>query len=211
MAIQILDRKVINQISAGEVVEKPASVVKELIENSIDAGSTEISISITNGGLESIVIADNGCGIAKNEIKLAFVPHATSKLTEIEDLNTLSTMGFRGEALATISAVSRVSIVSKTKDEDTGILLKLEGGEEKDLQEIACVHGTKIEVKDLFFNTPARLKFLRKPKQEEKDITNYVEKLILSHNDIAFKYTNICIDIRSFYCNFKQNIIWWIW
>jgi len=188
MAIQLLDKKVINQISAGEVVEKPASVVKELIENSIDAGATEVTISIKNGGLDNITIMDNGCGIAKNEVKLAFTPHATSKLVEIEDLNSLSTMGFRGEALATISAVSKVNLTTKTESEDVGVMVKLEGGEEQETQEIACVKGTKIEVNNLFFNTPARLKFLRKPKQEERDITNYVEKLILSNNNVAFKY-----------------------
>ena len=188
MAIKLLSKQVINQIAAGEVVEKPASVVKELVENSIDAGATEIIIEIKNGGIDYICVTDNGHGIKKDEVKLAFTPHATSKLTEIDDLNSLNTMGFRGEALATISAVSKVTMVTKTKEQDTGAYVQLEGGEEISFQEIASVTGTKIEVTNIFYNTPARLKFLRKPKSEENDITNFVEKLILSNYNIAFKY-----------------------
>ena len=188
MAIKLLSKQVINQISAGEVVEKPASIVKELVENSIDAGATNISIEIKSGGIDYICVSDNGHGIKKDEVKLAFTPHATSKLENIEDLNSLVTMGFRGEALATISAVSKVTMITKTAEQDTGICVNLEGGEEVNSFEIAAITGTKIEVKNIFFNTPARLKFLRKPKSEENDITNYVEKLMLANHDISFKY-----------------------
>ncbi len=188
MGIKLLDKSVVNKISAGEVVEKPASIVKELIENSIDAGAKNITIEIIDGGIKKITVIDDGCGIKADEIKLAFMPHATSKLVEIEDLETLNTMGFRGEALSTISAISRVTIITKTADEDSAIMVKLEGGEETYRSEVAGVTGTKIEVNDVFYNTPARLKFLRKPKSEESDITNYVEKMILSHNTISFKY-----------------------
>lgn len=204
MSIKLLSKAVVNQISAGEVIEKPASVVKELVENSIDAGATEITIEIKNGGTEYICVQDNGCGIKADEIKLAFTPHATSKLEKIEDLNSIATMGFRGEALATISAVSRVCIVTKTEEQETGMMVNLEGGEEKSSAEVASVTGTKIEVKDLFFNTPARLKFLRKNKTEENDITNYVEKLIMANNHIIFKYV---VDGKIIYNTTRGNII----
>ncbi len=188
MSIKILSKEVINQISAGEVVERPASIVKELVENSIDAGATSIQVEVRGGGIEYIAVTDNGCGINKDEVKLAFTPHATSKLEKINDLDTISTMGFRGEALATISAVSKVSLITKTENDETGIKVELLGGEEISREEIACTKGTKIEVRDVFYNTPARLKFLRKPKSEEGDITSYIEKLIFSHPEISFKY-----------------------
>ena len=188
MSIKLLSKSVINQISAGEVVEKPASIVKELVENSLDAGASEITVEIEGGGINYISVTDNGCGIKSNEVKLAFTPHATSKLENMEDLNRLSTMGFRGEALATISAVSKIKMVTKTSEEDTGVEVVLEGGEEISVNEVACVTGTKIEVRNVFYNTPARLKFLRKPKTEENDITNFIEKLILSNANVSFKY-----------------------
>lgn len=186
--IKVLEKSVWSKIAAGEVVEKPASIVKELIENSIDAGAKNITIEIVEGGKKSISITDDGCGIKSDQIEIAFLPHATSKLTNIEDLNTLKSMGFRGEALASISAVSKVELISKTSDEEIGHKIKLEGGEKVGISEIASNTGTKITVSDLFFNTPARAKFLRKTKTEENDITNYVEKLMLSHCDINFKY-----------------------
>ena len=188
MSIKVLSKDVINKISAGEVVEKPASVVKELIENSIDAGAKNITVEIENGGIDRISILDDGCGIKKEEISLAFTSHATSKLTQIDDLNSLQTMGFRGEALATISAVSKVTIITKTASEDLATMVKLVGSEQVEQTEVASNTGTKIDVNNIFFNTPARLKFLRKPKSEENDITNYVEKMILSNKDISFKY-----------------------
>ena len=204
MSIKILSKDVVNKISAGEVVEKPASVVKELIENSIDAGSKSISIEIQNGGIDKIIVLDDGCGIKSDEIKLAFTPHATSKLNVIDDLYSLNTMGFRGEALATISAVSKVTIITKTADEDLATMVKLEGTEEVFHDEVAGNTGTKIEVSNLFYNTPARLKFLRKPKSEENDITNYVEKMILSHCDISFKYI---VDGKLIYNTTTSNLL----
>lgn len=188
MGIKVLAKSVVNKISAGEVVEKPASIVKELLENSIDAGAKNITIEIENGGIDLIKIIDDGCGISESEITLAFTPHATSKLTQIEDLEKLNTMGFRGEALASISAISRVCITTKTNIDEFATSVNLEGGEEVSRSQIAGITGTKIEVRNVFYNTPARLKFLRKPKTEESDITGYVEKIILSHSDIAFKY-----------------------
>lgn len=204
MSIKLLGKDVINQISAGEVVEKPASVVKELVENSIDAGANFITIEIERGGIDRICVTDNGCGINKEEVCLAFTPHATSKLEKIDDLYSLNTMGFRGEALATISAVSKVTLVTKTKNDDLGIMVNLVGGEEVEREEVACVQGTKIDVLNLFYNTPARLKFLRKPKSEENDITNYVEKLILSHSDISFKYI---VDGKLIYNTLNSSVL----
>lgn len=204
MGIKLLSKNVVNQISAGEVVEKPASIVKELVENSIDAGATNITIEIKHGGCDYISVIDNGCGIKADEIMLAFTPHATSKLEKIDDLNSLCTMGFRGEALATISAVSKVVMITKTAEQDVGVCVSLEGGEEIETKEIATVTGTKIEVKDIFYNTPARFKFLRKPKTEESDITNFVEKLILAHNDISFKYI---VDGKTIYNTINCSII----
>lgn len=204
MSIKLLSKQVINQISAGEVVEKPASVVKELVENSIDAKATQITIEIKSGGIDYIAVTDNGCGIKKDEIQLAFMPHATSKLTDINDLNTLDTMGFRGEALATISAVSKVGMTTKTKEQETGVFVRLDGGEQVDFQEVACVTGTKIEVSNLFYNTPARLKFLRKPKSEENDITNFVEKLMLANINISFKYI---VDNKIIYNTTAGNLL----
>lgn len=186
--IKLLDKSVWGKIAAGEVVEKPASIVKELVENSIDAHANNITIEIKDGGTSLISILDDGIGIKNEQLKLAFMPHATSKLENINDLYTLQTMGFRGEALASISAVSRVSLITKTADEDVGHKIVIEGGEEISLTEIACNSGTNIQVTDLFFNTPARSKFLRKNKTEENDITTYVEKLMMSHPNINFKY-----------------------
>ncbi len=213
--IKILDKSVWTKIAAGEVVEKPASIVKELVENSIDAKAKNITIEIKNGGIDMIMIQDDGCGIEKDEIKLAFVAHATSKLQSIDDLFSLKSMGFRGEALASICAVSNVEIITKTENEEIGHKLTLEGGEEKEFNEIACVTGTQIKVSKLFFNTPARAKFLRKPKTEENDITSYVEKLMLSHSNINFKYivddkliynTTNCSLIDTIYTIYGKNI-----
>lgn len=186
--IKLLDKKVWGQIAAGEVVEKPASIVKELVENSIDAHAKNITIEIKAGGTSLIKITDDGFGIKSDQIELAFLPHATSKLRNIDDLQTLSSMGFRGEALASISAVSFVELITKTSEEEIGHIITLEGGEKSSFSEVASNTGTQIKVTNLFYNTPARAKFLRKTKTEENDITSYVEKLMLSHSDINFKY-----------------------
>lgn len=186
--IKILDKTITNRISAGEVVEKPASIIKELVENSIDAGATRITISIENGGISKISITDNGHGIEKDDLPLAIMPHATSKISSVEDLNHISTLGFRGEALASICSVSQVEIISKTQNQETGQKIVVHGGDIIHNTEIASPTGTHVEVSNLFYNTPVRAKFLRKPKVEEGDITDYVERLILANPNISFKY-----------------------
>ena len=185
--INVLDKSIFNLIAAGEVVEKPASVVKELVENSIDAGATQISIEIVNGGITKIRVTDNGCGIEKDDLTKAFLPHATSKVKTADDLGKIGTLGFRGEALSSIAAVSKVTMLSKTVDSD-GNKIVIEGGEVKSISPIGCVDGTSISVEQLFYNIPARAKYLRKERQEESDITNYVARLILSNPSVAIKY-----------------------
>ena len=188
MAINILNEDVFNRISAGEVVERPASVVKELFENSIDAGAKNISIEIADGGLSEIIISDDGCGIASVDVEKAFMPHATSKIKNVEDLDNISSLGFRGEALASIASVSRVEMTTKTKDEDFATKIFLVGGKKEEKSSVGAFEGTTIIVKNLFFNTPARLKFLKKPKSEEGEITHLVSKLILANPEISVKY-----------------------
>lgn len=186
--INVLDSSIYNRISAGEVVERPASVVKELVENALDAKATSVVIEIENGGTKLIKVTDNGCGIDYDDLQKAFLPHATSKINSIDDLEGILTLGFRGEALASIASVSRVELISKTKDSDVGGKIKISGGALDGISEIGCADGTSIFVKDLFFNTPARLKFLKSNKQEEGAITNIVNRLILANPDISFKY-----------------------
>ena len=156
--IQLLDKQTINKIAAGEVVESPKSVVKELTENAIDAGASNITVEIREGGISYIRITDNGCGIPKEQVKEAFLRHATSKLTQIEDLEHIYTMGFRGEALASIAAVAQVEMLTKTKDESVGTKIEIEAGEVKSIQDAACTDGTTVIVKNLFYNVPARRK-----------------------------------------------------
>lgn len=186
--IKILDKAITNRISAGEVVEKPASIVKELLENSIDAGAKRIIIEIENGGINKIAVTDDGIGIAKEDITLTITPHATSKIENLVDLDDISTLGFRGEALASIASVSRLEIISKTENQELGQRLYSEGGEIKENKEIAAPTGTYIEMSSLFFNTPVRAKFLRNPKTEQADITDYIERIMLAYPNIAFKY-----------------------
>lgn len=186
--INVLEPKVFNQIAAGEVVERPASIVKELVENSIDAGATKISVEIFDGGISKIVISDNGCGIAADDLELAFLPHATSKISDIGDIFSLSTLGFRGEALASIASVTRIEVTSKTA-EGRGHTIKLEGGKVLARGEKGTPDGTYFTVQDLFFNTPARQKFLKSSKKEESEITNLLTKLILANPNIAFRYS----------------------
>ncbi len=186
--INILTSDVYNRISAGEVVERPKSVVKELVENSIDAGASIINIEIDDGGITSIKITDNGCGIDKEYVKTAFMPHATSKVCLYEDLNSMSTLGFRGEALASIASVSNVELSTKSADDKIGTFLELRGGEQIKYENIDRNIGTCIIIRNIFFNTPARQKFLKKPKSEESDITSVITGLILANPDISFKY-----------------------
>lgn len=189
MGINILPEDVFNKISAGEVVERPASIVKELVENSIDAGATKISIEVFDGGLREIIITDNGSGIEPNDIEKAFMPHATSKIQKSEDLENISSLGFRGEALASITAVSQVEMITKTENHDFGVQISYSGGKFQEKNEIGAANGTKIVVKNLFFNTPARLKFMKKPKSEEGEITHLLSRLILANPSVSFRYS----------------------
>lgn len=186
--INLLDANVFNKIAAGEVVEKPASIVKEFIENSLDSGANEIIIEIENGGIDKIRVADNGCGIHPDDVKTAFLPHSTSKIKTVEDLSSILTLGFRGEALASIASVSKITLQTKQKDFELGKKIKLEGGIIKSFEDTSISDGTIVEVEDLFFNIPARRKFLRKAKTEENEITNLIVRYILANPTIKFSY-----------------------
>lgn len=186
--INLLSSKIYNRIAAGEVVERPGSVVKELVENSIDAGADKITVEIQNGGISSMVIRDNGCGIEKTELKKALLPHATSKIANLTDLDNISSLGFRGEALASIASVSKISICSKTEKQQFGARVSAEGGLISDIVDAPSANGTEITVNNLFFNTPVRAKFLKTERSEESEITSIVTKFILGHPDISFKY-----------------------
>ena len=188
MKIQLLDSTIFNRIAAGEVVERPASIVKELVENSIDAGATVISIEIEDGGKKKITVSDNGHGIEKDDLERAFLPHATSKIKTIADLDKIQTLGFRGEALASIASVCHIYASSKTEDEVSGSSIRIDGGLFSELKEVARNKGTTIEATDLFYNAPVRAKFLRKSKREEAEITQLVEKFMLAHPEISFLY-----------------------
>lgn len=185
--INVLPSEMSNKIAAGEVVERPASVIKELVENSVDAGATNIIIEIKNGGISYIRVTDNGCGISPDDIKTAFLPHATSKIINEDDLFSIKTLGFRGEALASIAAVSNVEIMSKTEDEN-GTFLEISGGKFVKEETVGCPVGTTIVVKNLFFNTPARMKFLKRDSTEASYITDIVERLVMSNPHISVRY-----------------------
>ena len=184
--INLLDKKVYNRISAGEVVERPASVVKELVENAIDAGATEIFVSIERGGLTSISVKDNGSGIQADQLEKAFLPHATSKIIRAEDLDNILTLGFRGEALASIGSVSKAVIASKTADSTMGYAISCEGGELSKIYEYPTLNGTTVSVNELFFNTPAREKFLKSVKSEEGEVLAILTKVALSRPELSF-------------------------
>lgn len=188
--INVLDDITINKIAAGEVIERPASIIKELVENSIDAGSKFISVEIKNGGKDLIKIIDDGCGIDASDIEKAFMRHATSKINRAEDLYSLNSLGFRGEALASICAVSKLEMISKTENSLTGTKIQLNGGKLVNKEEIAANKGTQISVLSLFYNTPARKKFLRSNQSEALAITNLMNKLAIGNPDIRFKYIN---------------------
>lgn len=184
--INILPKSVAELIAAGEVVERPASAVKELMENSIDAGADKITVEIKNGGIAYMRITDNGCGISREDIRAAFISHATSKIKEKSDLDSIFTLGFRGEALASVAAVSEVETLTKTADEDVGTRYVIAGGEEKELEDAGCPDGTTIIIRNLFYNTPARMKFLKKDATEGGYVTEAVQKTALSHPEISF-------------------------
>ena len=186
--IHVLDDNTIDKIAAGEVVERPSSVVKELVENAMDAGATAITVEIKEGGIEFIRVTDNGGGIEKSQVRNAFLRHATSKISQVADLQTLQSLGFRGEALSSIAAVSKVEIVTKTAADMTGIRYCLEGGRETEFEEVGAPDGTTFIVRNLFFNTPVRRKFLKTAMTEGSYITDLLEHLALSKPEISFKY-----------------------
>ncbi len=188
--IRILDKDTINKIAAGEVIERPASVVKELIDNSIDAGATDIRIEVEKGGKNSILIRDNGCGMSRADALLAYKKHATSKLTRIEDLDTISTMGFRGEALASITAVAKVEILTRPPEEITGTKILVHGGKVVEASDAGTAPGTSVHVKDLFYNTPARRKYLKSDRTELAHITDIITQLALANPEISFTLFN---------------------
>lgn len=190
MSIQVLDQETINKIAAGEVIERPSSVVKELVENAIDAGATAVTIEIKDGGISFIRITDNGSGISKDDIPMAFLRHSTSKIKSIEDLMNVSSLGFRGEALSSIAAVSQVELITKTADDFTGSRYVIEGGNEISLEEVGAPDGTTFIVRNLFYNTPVRRKFLKTAATEAGYVNALIEHLSLSHPDISFRFIN---------------------
>lgn len=186
--INLLSKNTIDKIAAGEVVERPLSVVKELTENAIDAGASAVTVEIKDGGISLIRVTDNGCGIEKDQIQKAFQRHATSKITSIDDLNHVKSLGFRGEALSSIAAVAQVEVITKTNEDLTGVRFQIEGGCEEEPEEIGAPNGTTFLVRNLFFNTPVRKKFLKQPQTEGGYVSDMMEHLALSHPDIAIKF-----------------------
>lgn len=186
--INVLPKEVYQLIAAGEVVERPSSVVKEMIENSIDAGAKNITLEIRNGGSSYIRITDDGCGIARSEVKKVFVSHATSKIKVSDDLDKIGTLGFRGEAMASISAVAKVQLLTRTPDEEIGTRYEIAGGQEIELADAGCPVGTTIVVADIFFNTPARMKFLKKDVTEGNAVAGIVERIAISHPEISIRF-----------------------
>lgn len=186
--IAVLDQSVAELIAAGEVIERPASIVKEVLENSIDAGATHIVVEIRNGGRTFIRVSDDGCGIAGDDMPVAFLRHATSKLRAEADLQAIATLGFRGEALASICAVAEVEMTSKVREEEFGNILRLKAGEQVLFEQTGCPDGTTLTIRNLFYNVPARLKFLKKDASETAAVTSVVEKIMLSHPEISFRY-----------------------
>lgn len=185
--IRVLPKEISELIAAGEVVERPASVIKELVENSIDAGADNITVEIQHGGITYMRITDNGCGIARNDVPTAFLRHATSKIKSSGDLNAIGTLGFRGEALAAVSSVAKVEMFTKPRENDLGTHYEIDGGQEKLCEEAGCPDGTTIVIRDIFYNTPARMKFLKKDVSEANAAAAVVERIALSHPEIAFK------------------------
>lgn len=186
--INVLPKNIADLIAAGEVVERPSSVIKEFVENSIDAGAKKITVEIQNGGKTYMRVTDDGCGIDREDVRKAFISHATSKISSVSDLDSISTLGFRGEALASVCAVSKVDLMTATADSDTGTRYIIEGGEEKYIDDVGSPVGTTLVVKDLFYNIPARLKFLKKDVQEGNYVATILERIALSNPGIAFKF-----------------------
>ena len=186
--IEQLSPHIANLIAAGEVVERPASVVKELLENAIDAGARNVTVELQNGGLTYLRVTDDGCGIAPDELPTAFLRHATSKLSDERGLEAIGTLGFRGEAMASISAVSKVELLTRADGEPNGTRYEIAGGEEKDLSDAGCPNGTTIVVRDIFYNTPARMKFLKKDVTEGNAVAAIVDSMAISHPEISFRF-----------------------
>lgn len=186
--IKVLPKEIAELIAAGEVVERPASVIKELMENAIDAGSSSVTVEIKNGGITYIRVTDNGCGISREDIRTAFISHATSKISTRDDLYAIGTLGFRGEALASIAAVSNVEVLTRTTEEETGTRYGISAGEETLVDDAGCPLGTTIVVRDLFFNTPARMKFLKKDVSEANAVAGIVDKIALSNPDVSIRF-----------------------
>ena len=186
--IRVLDKQTIDQIAAGEVVERPSSVVKELVENAIDAGATAVSVEIKNGGIDLIRVTDNGCGIEKGEVRTAFLRHATSKIETAEDLNSIGSLGFRGEALSSIAAVTQLEVITKRKEDLSATDYEIHGGEEVRFDELGAPDGTTFLVRNIFYNTPARRKFLKTAMTEGSYVGDLMEKFALSHPDVAFRF-----------------------
>ena len=189
--IRLLSKSVSDKIAAGEVVERPLSVVKELVENAVDAGAGAISVNITDGGVGEVCVTDNGSGIAKDDVNLAFEKHATSKISTERDLGFICTQGFRGEALSSIASVSVVEMRTKTKDADTGTFIRISGGRLDAVEPVGIPDGTSVCVRQLFFNVPARRKFLKKTSQEAAYVSDLVSRYILAYPEISFHYTSM--------------------
>ena len=188
--IQVLDQITIDKIAAGEVIERPASIVKELVENAIDAGASAVTVEIKDGGITFIRVSDNGCGIEKDEVRCAFLRHSTSKIRTVEDLAAIHSLGFRGEALSSISAVTRTEVITKTESAQTGIKYVIEGGKETALEETGAPNGTTFLVHQLFYNVPARRKFLKTPMTEAGHVQDLLIHLALSHPEVSFLFIN---------------------
>lgn len=186
--INVLPKEIYQLIAAGEVVERPSSVVKEMIENSLDAGAKNITLEIKNGGSTYIRITDDGCGIERDDVRKVFVSHATSKISKKDDLNSIGTLGFRGEAMASISVVSKVELLTKAENEEIGTRYEIAGGEELEFDDAGCPNGTTIVVRDIFFNTPARMKFLKKDVTEGNQVAGIVDRMAISHPEISFRF-----------------------
>lgn len=186
--INVLPKEIYQLIAAGEVVERPSSVVKEMIENSLDAGAKNITLEIKNGGSTYIRITDDGCGIERDDVRKVFISHATSKISKKDDLNSIATLGFRGEAMASISAVSKVELLTKAENEEIGTRYEIAGGEELEFDDAGCPNGTTIVVRDIFFNTPARMKFLKKDVTEGNQVAGIVDRMAISHPEISFRF-----------------------
>ena len=204
MNIEILDQSTIDKIAAGEVIERPASIVKELVENAVDAGADCVTVEIKEGGISLVRVSDNGAGIPKEDVPLAFVRHATSKIRTVEDLLQIGSLGFRGEALSSIAAVCQVELVTKTRESLVGIRYRIEGGEEKGMEEVGVPQGTTFFVRNLFFNTPARRKFLKSPAAEAGYVSDLMEKMALSHPEISFRL--ICNHQTKLYTSGSSNL-----